>query len=109
MPHDYVLKNLIFDSSRPPKGDTWGMNQQSQPKSCSICYTTIITEYFPNFGIKILKTDFVIEFYCYLTCDPSPGPLGGGPKISVLLHTPLMLESYKPYFVGFCPTVEEKM
>ena len=45
MPHDYVLENNLCDPYWPLKGDPQGMTWQSQPKSRSICYTSIITEY----------------------------------------------------------------
>ena len=49
MPQDYVLKNLNFDPYQAPKGDPYGMTHQSPPKSPSICYMSINTEYMCKF------------------------------------------------------------
>ena len=80
MPHDYVLKNLIFDPYRPPNCDPQGMTRGHNQNSIQNVIHLSLLSICVKCGIKILKIVFVIEFYCYLLFDPSPGllacPLG---------------------------------
>ena len=86
MPHDFVLKNLIFDPYRLPKGDPQGSHN---PNPVQYVIRLSLLSKCANFGIKFFKIDFVLEFYCYLTFGPLPRAPGVWPKINVLLYTPL--------------------
>ena len=57
----------------------------------------------PEFGIKIFKIDFVIDFKWYLTFDLSPGSQGAGQKMP--LRAPFMWVSHTPNLVEYRPTV----
>ena len=76
MPHDYVLKNLIFDPYRPPKCDPQGMTGGHNQNPVQYVVHLSLLSIGAKCGIKNLKIVFVIEFYCYLLFGPSPGPLG---------------------------------
>ena len=90
MPRDYVLKNLIFVPYRPLKGDPQGMTRHHNQNPVQYDIRLSLLSICANFGIKIFRIDFVIDFYCYLTFWPLPRAPGGRAKNKVLLHTPLM-------------------
>ena len=90
MPHDHVVRNLIFDPAPPhkshPKGCSWGHKVNPVQYVLHLSLLSLCA----HFRIKIFKITLKLEIVNIWPFDPSPGPLGAGPKINMLLHAPLV-------------------